>query len=660
MIKQNLFLELEKTLRMESKYCTEDGALIKNAIVEAALALRPDLLRLILGNEELKRHFFSDVDGMLVFDKVKFQKFVMNKRFLPDSYTVYKNKIGLTNEDGEYIADSREVVLSWPYKDCVLEGGQTKEDAKRNEVFYNEILAPDEINRLTEPKVLCQFEKITKEEITTSLTTLKTEENFLIKGNNLLILESLKRRYRGQVKLIYIDPPYNTGNDSFGYNDSFKQSTWLTFMKNRLSIAHELLSDDGTIAISIDNYEIGYLLVLLDEIFGKENRKNIITVKRASATGAKVINPGLVNIVEYIVLYSKNSKRWKPNRVFQTKEYDSRYGSFIENPDDHYEFWRFTTVLEAFAKKIGVAKSKLKNHFAERYDDALEQFVVEHASQVVRLASLDENQVGAETTSAKRKSLESPGSIIHIPRKNANDYYIINGNCILFAKDRMVNVDGKLTFSQAATDIWDDVLPNDLSNEGSVEFKKGKKPERLLSRIIELCTNPHDLVMDFFAGSGTTGAVCLKMNRRFILAEQMDYAHTITYSRLKATIEGENRGVSKTFNWQGGGSFIYCEFAKANERFAEEIEAATTDEQIQKIWESMQETGFFSWKIDPKAIAEDVNDFAELSLDDKKRFLMECLDKNLLYIPISEIDNAEFAVSEEDKKLNKEFYERRR
>lgn len=660
MIKQNLFFELEKTLRMESKYCTEDGALIKNAIVEAALALRPDLLRLLLGNEELKRHFFSDVDGVLVFDKVKFQKFVMNKRFLPDSYTVYKNKIGLTNEDGEYIADSREVVLSWPYKDCVLEGGQTKEDAKRNEVFYNEILAPDEINRLTEPKVLCQFEKITKEEITTSLTTLKANENFLIKGNNLLILESLKRRYKDQVKLIYIDPPYNTGNDSFGYNDSFRQSTWLTFMRNRLSIAHELLSEDGTIAISIDNYEIGYLLVLLDEIFGKDNRKNIITVKRASATGAKVINPGLVNIVEYIVLYSKNSKRWKPKRVFQTKGYDTRYGSFIENPNDHYEFWRFTTVLEAFAKKIGVSKSKLKSHFGEKYDDALEQFVVEHASQVVRLASLDENQIGTEAVSAKKRSLESPGSIIHIPRENANDYYIMNGNCILFAKDRMINVDGKLTFSQAATDIWDDVLPNDLSNEGNVEFKKGKKPEKLLSRIMELCTNPTDLVMDFFAGSGTTGAVCLKMKRRFILAEQMNYAHTITYNRLMATIKGENRGVSRTYNWTGGGSFVYCELAKANERFAEEIEAATNDEQIQRIWQAMQETGFLSWKIEPKAIVEGVNDFAELSLNDKKRFLMECLDKNLLYIPLSEIDNTEFGVSAEDKKLNREFYERRR
>ena len=236
----------------------------------------------------------------------------------------------------------------------------------------------------------------------------------------------------------------------------------------------------------------------------------------------------------------------------------------------------------------------------------------------------------------------------------------MNGNCILFAKDRMINVDGKLTFSQAATDIWDDVLPNDLSNEGNVEFKKGKKPEKLLSRIMELCTNPTDLVMDFFAGSGTTGAVCLKMKRRFILAEQMNYAHTITYNRLMATIKGENRGVSRTYNWTGGGSFVYCELAKANERFAEEIEAATNDEQIQRIWQAMQETGFLSWKIEPKAIVEGVNDFAELSLNDKKRFLMECLDKNLLYIPLSEIDNTEFGVSAEDKKLNREFYERRR
>ena len=139
----------------------------------------------------------------------------------------------------------------------------------------------------------------------------------------------------------------------------------------------------------------------------------------------------------------------------------------------------------------------------------------------------------------------------------------------------------------------------------------------------------------------------------------MDYIETLCVERLKKVIAGEPGGISELTGWHGGGSFIYCELAKANERFVQEIEAATTDEQIQKVWKSMQETGFLSWKIDPKTISEGIKDFAELSLDNKKRFLMECLDKNLLYIPLSEIDNAEFGVSEEDKKLNGQFYKRR-
>ena len=155
----SLFQELEQLLRQHSNYTSEDGVMLKKSIVESALQLRPDLLKLILSNEKLKANFFIDVEGMLVFDKVRFQKFVMNKRFLPDSYTSFKNKIGLTTDEGDFLAESREVVLSWPYKDCVLEGGQTKEDARRNEVFWNEILAPDEINRLTEPKVLTNFKK---------------------------------------------------------------------------------------------------------------------------------------------------------------------------------------------------------------------------------------------------------------------------------------------------------------------------------------------------------------------------------------------------------------------------------------------------------------------------------------------------------------------
>ncbi|MGN1155760.1 MAG: site-specific DNA-methyltransferase, partial [Agathobacter sp.] len=222
---QHLYHELYDVLRMEDRYCTDAGELIKSNIQEDALNLAPSLLKLLLANESLNRHFFREVEGIRVFDKVAFQKLIMNKQFLPDSYTTFKNKIGLTVDDGRFITDSREVVLAWPYKDCMLEGGQTKEEAKRDEVFWNETLAPDEINRLTEPKMFTNFRRYDKDGEHT-VEHLSPNDNLIIKGNNLLALHSLKEKYAGQVKLIYIDPPYNTGSDSFGYNDNFNHSTW--------------------------------------------------------------------------------------------------------------------------------------------------------------------------------------------------------------------------------------------------------------------------------------------------------------------------------------------------------------------------------------------------------------------------------------------------
>ena len=236
---ENLYHHLEQVvLRMDSRFCTEDGHLLKNNVIEAALALDPKLLHYLLADEKLKKQFFSEVDGLLVFDKVKFQRFVMNKQFLPDSYTAFKNKVGLTTDSGEFLSESREVVLSWPYKDCMLEGGQTKEDAKRQEIFWNETLAPDEINRLTEPKALCHFLRYdSKGEH--EATELRPDDDLIIKGNNLLALYSLRERFRNSVKLIYIDPPYNTGNDSFGYNDSFNMSSCLTSMRTDVAFISE-------------------------------------------------------------------------------------------------------------------------------------------------------------------------------------------------------------------------------------------------------------------------------------------------------------------------------------------------------------------------------------------------------------------------------------
>lgn len=298
----HLYHELEQLLRMDSRYCMDDGTLLKNRIVEDALNLNPLLVKSLLGNDKIKAVFFQDVEGVMVFDKVKFQRFVSDTQFLGGSYTMFKNKIGLTDENGRFISESREVVLSWPYKDCVLEGGQTKEEAKRNEVFWNETLAPDEVNRLTEPKVFSHFKRYDKDG-EHEVEHLTNADNFIIKGNNLLALHSLKKKYAGKVKLIYIDPPYNTGSDEFGYNDNFNHSSWLTFMKNRLEVAKTLLSDKGCIFVHIDHHELYYIGALLDSIFGVENKVQVISAKTATAAGFKTVNPGPIDVTEYILFY---------------------------------------------------------------------------------------------------------------------------------------------------------------------------------------------------------------------------------------------------------------------------------------------------------------------------------------------------------------------
>lgn len=650
----NFFDTVIGVLKQDERFFSAEGELLRNAVYEAAMKMDSALLKLLYNNEVTKERFFTDIEGISVFDKVGFGWVINNRQFLPDSYTRYKNKIGLVNGNGDYISTSNDVELVFPYKDCVLEGGQTKEDQKRSEIFYNETLAPDEVDRLLYPKVLTKAKRYTKSGVMPA-TSISNSENFVIKGNNLLTLSSLLKKYEGEVKCIYIDVPYNTGNDSFGYNDKFNHSTWLTFMKNRLEIAHRLLHRNGTIAISVDNYEVGYLLVLLDEIFGKENRKNIITVKRGSVTGAKVINPGVVNVVEYVVLYSKDTSSWKPNRVYSAKGYDDRYGNIILNYNDNYTNWEFGTVLDEFAKSLNIKKSKLKSELGGDYEKSLENFALLNAERIVQFATLDDNSISAEARARKSESIEK-SSIIYFERENEKPYYIRNGKLILFAKDRLVELDGRLTFAQPVSDIWDDVLPNDLHNEGGVEFKKGKKPEKLLGRIIELCTNPNDLVIDFFAGSGTTGAVAMKLGRRFILCEQMDYVEDIICKRINNTIEGDTRGVSSDSNWHGGGSFVYCELAKLNQKYVDDIQAASTDAEIVTIWQDMLKTGFISCKVNPKDIDLDDADFTELSLSDKKRFLMEMLDKNQLYVNYCDMEDETFAISEEDKAFTKSFY----
>ena len=433
-------------------------------------------------------------------------------------------------------------------------------------------------------------------------------------------------------------------------------------MKNRLEIAYQLLCNDGTLCISIDHNEIAYCIAIVDGIFGKNNLKNIVTVKRGSVTGAKVINPGVVNLSDYVLIYSKSSN-WHPNRVLRAKPRDVRYNLYINNIEDKYENWKVIPLLDAFAQSLSLDKKNLKKELGGDLEYLLDQFVIRNANRVIQFATLDDNNISQSARELKAVSLNNPHKVFCLQRVGKSPYYILGGKLILFAIDRLIEIDGNLTFSEPISDIWDDVLPNDLHNEGGVIFKKGKKQEKLMQRILELTTERGDIVLDYHLGSGTTAAVAHKMSRVYIGIEQLDYGKNDCVVRLRNVIGSTNdkqsydrRGISESYGWQGGGSFVYCELAKANQNFVDEIEKAVSSDELLDIWKRMQETGFLSWKIDPKTINENAKDLSDLSVDDAKRFLIECLDKNLLYVPYSEIDNSEFRISDDDKKINNQFY----
>ena len=652
---ENFIKHIEKILKKDARLWSKDDdkKLLKNKLVEIVSNDDEALLELLLEDSEAKKHFFKVIKNSAIFLKDRFLQFVTMNEFLPDSFTAFENEIGLS-DDKKLITQKDEISLIFPHKDCILEGGQTKEEAGREEIFYNTTLAPDEIDRIKEPKALVNWNKFDKDG-KHEVKEISKQDNLVIKGNNLLALYSLLPKYRGEIKLIYIDPPYNTGNDSFGYNDKFNHSAWLTFMKNRLEIAKDLLREDGSIFISIDNNEVAYLQILMDEIFGVSNKKNLITVKRSAISGAKVINPGLVNISEFILVYCKDVKTWKVNRVFREKERDTRYSNYIVNFNKNYSDWKFCTVLEAWADNLKIEKNQLKKHFGDCYEEELEKFYYNNADKVFQFVTLDEKSVSDEVVKTKHRSIKEPSKIFHIKREDKNDYYIYNGKAILFLSNKLVEIDGKSVFSEPLSDIWNDVLPNDLHHEGGVSLKKGKKPEKLLQRILDVASNKNDIVLDFFAGAGTAGAVAHKMGRQYILIEQMDYIHDLPESRLINVINGDQTGISKAVNWKGGGSFVYAELLEWNQKYISQLEKAKTEKEVASIYKEIEKEQFYKYKYEPTKF--DSKKFKELNLEEQKLALLDILDMNHLYVNKSSINDATFKVDEVDKKLTKMFYE---
>jgi adenine-specific DNA-methyltransferase len=400
-----------------------------------------------------------------------------------------------------------------------------------------------------------------KDKVLEEIENLEDEINgVLINSENYQALSFIQERFKGNIKGIYIDPPYNTGGDEgFLYKDSFKHSSWLTLMENRLILAKQLLKNNGTFAISIDINELHSSIKLMNSLFGSANEKAIATVRRSSVSGAKVINPGIVNISEYFLIYSHTANNWDNNKIFREKDRDTRYNTFIRNRDLDVSKWEFSTILESFASYKGILKSKLKKELGENYDKELETFIYSNSNAICRFAALDDESVSDSAVQMKYKSKEEPDKIFVLSREDKSDYIFKNGDVILFFEDRLIEVAGRKVFGELVADIWDDVLPNDIHNEGGVKLRKGKKPEKLIHRFVELSTNKasNEWVLDYFGGSGTTGGVALKSGRKFVVIEMGKYFNTLTLPRLKNALFGEQSGISKVTGWKGGGIVKY-------------------------------------------------------------------------------------------------------
>ena len=612
--------ELEQVLSKNPKFLV-DGVLNKNRLAELARQYSPDLLNQLMSNEKITNHFFSKLqNGVLIFKKDIFLQFLNNKEFLPDSFTAYKTKIGLATGN-KYISENQEVVLNFPYKDCILEGGQTKDDAKRQEVFFNETLAPTEINRLLDDKVLTNFKRY-DETGEHNVEEIKDTDNLIIKGNNLIVLHSLKKRFAGKVKLIYIDPPYNTGNDSFNYNDSFNHSTWLIFMKNRLEVARELLSDDGLIFVQCDDNEQAYLKVLMDEVFSRNNFiSNIVWKGRGGRQDSKYI----AQIHETIIFYAKNKELAILNKAF------------IEDTSNY-----------AYEDSRGNYKTQLIRKWGSnsRREDRPNLFYeVEFEGNKV-LPILPNGDDGCWRWSKNRlEEAIKNDMVVSLEKDGRTELY-----------EKIYKGDGK---KQTVFTSWIDESFSGQGTKVLEEIFKEKvfdypKPEQLVKKFIDLTTDDGDIVLDYHLGSGTTVAVAHKMNRQYIGIEQMDYIETVSVERLKKVIDGEQGGISKDVNWTGGGSFVYCELKNDAQDFKNTVLEAREPETLSQLFEQAKKSSFLSYRVDPKKLKK--SEFEKLSLAEQKQVLLELVDNNNLYVNYSEIDDSDYGISLEEKKLNRDFY----
>ena len=687
-----LFEILAKQLQKEKGFIGDNKEIKKRVVIHQAQNFDARLIELLLDDKDLKAKFFIEVKGVLVFNQNLFVQFLEQKNYLNDSYTQYKNKVGLTIDE-TYLKQRNEVALVWPFKDCILEGGQSREADKRDEIFFNEILAQDEITQLLEPKVLTgakvynkegeqdfkKFSRDAKINEKRGLPANTITDNLIIKGNNLLALHSLKKEFVGKIKLIYIDPPYNTGNDGFKYNDNFNHSTWLTFMKNRLTVARELLKDDGVIFVQCDDNEQAYLKVLMDEVFGRENFiSNIIWHNNKKG---RQMDLHIKSSLEYAIVFSKtsnvifNNKKIKVNLSTYKKDDIGFYkkGYPLHNGTSDFHIHNRPNLFYTIYYN---PKTKDAQVFDEKiYKD--KKFNITTSKEGIKLLEKGYYRIIPKYNDtynnqrvwrwSKEKFLKEYKTEMIFEKEENNTKY----KFYIYQKDRVENGTRKQKFTNYI-DIdtsYGKKEINDLFPDNKKIFSNSK-PASYIKIILDMTTNEGDIVLDYHLGSGTTAAVAHKMGRQYIGVEQMDYIETIAVARLKkvigrnvkkadkllSSLEFDTGGISESVAWQGGGAFTYLELKKHNQTFIEQIQKATNSKALLKIWGKMKAKSFLNYNIDLKKHAKHIKEFQQLELSKQKKHLLKLLDKNQLYVNLSAINDQDFGLSEAEKQLTKDFY----
>lgn len=664
---------LEKVLKTEPSFLdSELGELNYIKVKDSADGIDEKLIALLADNKELKEKFFVKIKDVYVFNIQDF-KFFLDENKIDNSYTQYANKIGLADNSG-LLENRSEVVLDFPFKDCVLEGGQSTEEGtdtyfeydfggqhyeevetKRNEIFFNQVLAQDEIDRLFDKKALVNWRRYNKNtsELGEDVKAIDRDtklnknrklpdktitENLLIDGNNLIALHSIKEQFSAKIKMIYIDPPYNTGGstDIFTYNNNFKHSTWLTFIKNRLDVAKDLLRDDGFIALTIDHEELFYIGALADEIFGRTNRVGIVTV---------YINPKgrqhekfFSASTEYMLVYAKNINKAKFNDIALDKEKAESFD--LEDSEGKYRLEKFIR-----ARTNTLRKNKPNFWYPIYVSQDLQHVTSEKKNGYLEVLPI---QNGKEFTWKVKKGT--------FEERNTNGFFVaekVKGNIEIFHKYREQQVfkniwlDKKYFPEFQGTNLLKKIL-------GETDFSYPKSLYAVLDTL-KIMTNDGDIILDFFAGSGTTGHAVFELNeedkgkRKFILIEQLSEHSDICIDRLYKVL----------IKLKSAESFIYVQLAKWNEKAKQEIQNAKDLTTLVKLFDTLYERYFLNYNINVKDFKERITkeeNFKKLTLPQQKKMFLTMLDLNQMYVQESEMADKKYGVSTGDQKLTKAFY----